>query len=243
MIETNVIIPAVMAFLAAALTLMTGFGLGTILTPVFLLFYDVKTAILTVAIVHLLNNLLKFSLFSRYLNMDILKRFGVLAITGAFIGAFLQSWMNSVVVKVLLGISLIFLGLKEASGLGEKARLPKQIDFIGGFLSGLLGGLVGNQGAIRSAYLLNYNIPKETFIATATIIASVVDITRIPVYILSGRDLLADNATLLFITITAAFAGTFAGKKLFEKVSLNVFKLYIAIGVIIIGVLLTFKAI
>src|SRR3972149_7392882 len=194
MTEIHIIIPAVTAFLAAALTLMTGFGLGTILTPVFLLFYDVKVAILIVAIVHFLNNLLKFSLFSRHLNTDILKRFGVLAITGAFTGAFLQGWMNSGAVKVLLGISLIFLGLKEASGFGEKVRLPKKIDFIGGFLSGLLGGLVGNQGAIRSAYLLNYNIPKETFIATATIIASVVDITRIPLYIFNSKDILTDNA-------------------------------------------------
>src|SRR3989338_5161669 len=68
MTEINIIIPAVTAFLAAALTLMTGFGLGTILTPVFLLFYDVKIAILIVAVVHLLNNLLKFSLFSRHIN-------------------------------------------------------------------------------------------------------------------------------------------------------------------------------
>ena len=123
MTEINIIIPAVTAFLAAALTLMTGFGLGTILTPVFLLFYDVKVAILIVAIVHFLNNLLKFSLFSRHLNTDILKRFGVLAITGAFTGAFLQGWMNSGAVKVLLGISLIFLGLKEASERLEYYRI------------------------------------------------------------------------------------------------------------------------
>lgn len=37
------------AFLAASLTLMTGFGLGTILTPVFLIFYDVKIAILIIS--------------------------------------------------------------------------------------------------------------------------------------------------------------------------------------------------
>jgi uncharacterized membrane protein YfcA len=243
MTEMNIIIPAFTAFLAAALTLMTGFGLGTILTPIFLLFYDVKIAILIVAVVHLLNNLLKFSLFSRYINTDILRRFGVLTIIGAFIGAFLQGWMNSDTVKVLLGVALIFLGLKEASGFGEKARLPKQIDYIGGFLSGLLGGLVGNQGAIRSAYLLNYNIPKETFIATATIIASTVDITRIPLYILNGREALAGNMALLLITTVSAFAGTFAGKKLFEKIPLNVFRVYIAVGIITIGALLTLKII
>ncbi len=239
----NVIIPAVVAFLSAALTLMTGFGLGTILTPVFLIFYDVKIAILIVAVVHLANNLLKFSLFSRHISLDILKRFGVLTLAGAFIGAFFQGRMDSSLVKILLGVSLVLLGVKEATGFGEKVRLPKRIDFLGGFLSGLLGGFVGNQGAIRSAYLLNYNIPKETFVATAALIASVVDITRIPVYIFSNKAVLADNVFLLFIVTASAFMGTFAGKIFLKKISLKTFKLYVAVTIIIIGTLLAFKII
>lgn len=243
MIEVSILVPAIVAFLAAALTLMTGFGLGTILTPVFLIFYDVKIAILIVAIVHLANNLLKLSLFSRHISLDILKRFGVLTLVGAFIGAFFQGEMDSSIIKILLGLSLIFLGIKEVTGFGERFRLPQKIDFIGGFLSGFLGGLVGNQGAVRSAYLLNYNISKETFVATAAIIASVVDVTRIPVYIFNNKDVLANNVILLLITTAAAFAGTFAGKKLLKKISLKAFKLYVATMVILIGVLLAIKLI
>ncbi|MCI0469458.1 MAG: sulfite exporter TauE/SafE family protein [Nitrospirae bacterium] len=239
MTEINILIPILAAFVSAALTLMTGFGLGTILTPVFLIFYDVKIAILIVAIVHLLNSLLKVSLFSKHISMDILRRFGILTLVGAFIGAFLQGKMDSSGVKILLGAALIFLGLKEATGFGEKLRLPQKIDFIGGFLSGLLGGFVGNQGAIRSAYLLNYNIPKETFVATAAIIASVVDVTRIPVYIFSNKDALSDNLFLLFIVTASAFAGTFAGKKFLKNISLKTFKIYVAATIIIIGTLLT----
>ncbi len=241
--EINILIPILAAFLSAALTLMTGFGLGTILTPVFLIFYDVKIAILIVAIVHLLNNLLKVSLFSKHISMDIFRRFGILTLVGAFMGAFLQGKMDSSVVKILLGIALIFLGLKEATGFGEKLRLPQKIDFIGGFLSGLLGGFVGNQGAIRSAYLLNYNIPKETFVATAAVIASVVDVTRIPIYIFSNRDVLTDNGLLLLITTASAFAGTFAGNRFLKKISLKTFKIYVAAMIIIIGALLTLKII
>ncbi|MBT9537175.1 MAG: sulfite exporter TauE/SafE family protein [Nitrospirae bacterium] len=243
MIEINVLIPILAAFFTAALTLMTGFGLGTILTPVFLIFYDVKIAILIVAVVHLSNNLLKLSLFSRHISLDILKRFGVLTLAGAFIGAFLQGKMDSSLVKILLGASLIFIGLKEISGFGEKLRLPKKIDFIGGFLSGLLGGFVGNQGAVRSAYLLNYNIPKETFVATAAIIASVVDVTRIPVYMFNNKDVLANNWILLLITTVSAFAGTFAGKRFLKKISVKTFKVYVAVAIVIIGALLTFRII
>jgi len=241
--EINILIPILAAFLSAALTLMTGFGLGTILTPIFLIFYDVKIAILIVAVVHLSNNLLKISLFGRHVNIDVLKRFGALTLIGAFIGAFFQGRMDSSAVKIVLGVALIFLGLKEATGFGEKMRLPQKIDFIGGFFSGLLGGFVGNQGAIRSAYLLNYNIPKETFVATAAIIASVVDVTRIPVYIYSNKNALSDNAILLLITTASAFAGTFAGKRFFKKISLKTFKIYVASTIIIIGALLTFRVI
>src|SRR4030065_2069261 len=120
MIEINILIPVVAAFLSASLTLMTGFGLGTILTPIFLIFYDVKIAILMAAVVHLLNNLLKLSLFGRHMSLDILKRFGAFTLLGAFIGAFLQGKMDSSGIKILLGVALIFLGLKEASGFGEK---------------------------------------------------------------------------------------------------------------------------
>ncbi len=84
MIEINILIPAITAFVAAVLTLMTGFGLGTILTPIFLIFYDVKIAILIVAVVHLLNNLLKLSLFGKHMSLDILKRFGAFTLLGAF---------------------------------------------------------------------------------------------------------------------------------------------------------------
>ena len=243
MTEINILIPVVAAFLSASLTLMTGFGLGTILTPVFLIFYDVKIAILIVAGVHLANNLLKLSLFRSYVSLDILKRFGALTLIGAFMGAFLQGKMDSSAVKILLGIALILLGLKEVTGLGEKLRLPQKIDFIGGFLSGLLGGFVGNQGAIRSAYLLNYNIPKEAFVATAAIIASVVDVTRIPVYMFNNKDVLADNAILLLITAISAFAGTFAGKRFLKKISVKTFKVYVAVAIVIIGALLTFRII
>jgi uncharacterized membrane protein YfcA len=239
----DILIPVLTAFIAAAITLMTGFGVGTVLTPVLLVFYDIKIAILIVAVVHLSNNLLKLSLFNKHIKWDILRRFGFLSLLGAFVGAFLQGSIDSSVVKMLLGLLLVFLGLKEIFGAGEKLRFPDKIDYIGGFFSGLIGGFVGNQGAIRSAYLLNYNISKEAFIATAAIIASVVDITRIPIYIYTNRDILSDNLLLISLVTASAFAGTFVGKKILNRVSLKSFKTYVAFAVVLIGLLLIFRVI
>ncbi len=102
---------------------------------------------------------------------------------------------------------------------------------------------MGNQGAVRSAYLLNYPISKETFIATAAIIASIVDFTRIPFYLFNNRHLLADTYLLTGITTAAALAGTFTGKTVLKKVALRHFKTYVAAAIILIGVLLTIRVI
>ncbi len=231
----------IVTFFASLLTLLTGFGLGTILTPVFALFYDVKLAVLLVAIVHFLNNVLKFLLFRKDVDLSIIKRFGIISIAGAFIGSFLQISFQSEVVKIILGVVLIILGASEFAPQNWSVRLPQKVDTIGGFLSGLLGGFVGNQGAVRSAYLLNYNISKETFIATATVIALCIDSTRIPVYLASNHDLKGQFQWKFLVVILLAFLGTMVGKKTLAKVSHTVFKKVVALFVTVMGVLFALK--
>lgn len=220
---------------AAIITLLTGFGLGTVLTPLFAIFYDVKLAVLMVAIVHLLNNLFKLYLFRAHIDFSIIRRFGFLSILGAFIGALLQFYIYSDSLKVLLGVVLLILGGAELLPSDRKIKIPQKVDFIGGFSSGLLGGLIGNQGAIRSAYLLNYQITKEAFIATATLIASVIDLTRIPVYLTTHHDQLRTEWTNIIPVVIVAYCGTLIGKKLLKRIDLSTFKKIVAGFVVLLG--------
>jgi uncharacterized membrane protein YfcA len=223
-------------FFSAILTLVTGFGLGTILTPTFAIVFEVKIAILLVAFVHFLNNLLKFVLFWKHVDLAIVRRFGVMSLIGALMGAILQVYLYSDVVKIILGIVLVGLGLSEMTTPLQKFRLPQKFDAIGGFLSGLLGGVVGNQGAIRSAYLLNYAIPKETFVATATLISLIIDVTRIPVYLLLSSETLPSVGWHWFFVVGVTFLGTLVGKRLITVLSLQSFKKVIAVFVLVVGI-------
>ena len=81
------VIISVVAFFVAILTFFSGFGLGTILTPVFMIFFPVELAIALTGIVHLFNNIFKIFLVGKNADKKVLLKFGIPAVIAAFIGA------------------------------------------------------------------------------------------------------------------------------------------------------------
>jgi len=114
---------------------------------------------------------------------------------------------------------------------------------IGGALSGFFGGLSGNQGALRSAFLLKAGLSKESFVATGVVSAVIVDAVRLAVYggvIFVGQ--LSQVQTLaLPVTVGAvcAFIGAFLGKRMLQKVTLRTVQLIVAGAMLGIGAGLT----
>lgn len=58
----DILIICIAAFFTAILTFFSGFGLGTILTPVFMIFFPVDLAIALTGVVHFFNNIFKLVL-------------------------------------------------------------------------------------------------------------------------------------------------------------------------------------
>ena len=87
------VIPIVAA-VASVLTFFSGFGLGTILTPVFAVFFPIDLAVALTAIVHLLNNLFKLSLVGKYADKHTIRKFGFPAILAAFVGAWMLTRLS-----------------------------------------------------------------------------------------------------------------------------------------------------
>lgn len=227
-----------LALFTSIVTLFTGFGVGTIMMPVMALFFDVKVAILLAAIVHIFNNLSRIVLYYRHLRWEIVRRFGVVSILGAFVGSFAQLTVDSSWLKNGVGLFLAVFALLSLRPGSINWKFPPIIDIIGGFLSGLIGGLIGNQGAIRSLYLLNYKLEKQELIVSAALIAVVIDLTRIPVYAYANYRYLTDNFLLLAFVILASIAGTLVGSRILPQVSSELFKRIILVAVLLLGILM-----
>lgn len=243
---------SIVALLASVLTFFSGFGLGTILTPAFALFFPVEIAIALTGVVHFLNNIFKLFLVGKHADKEVLIRFGIPAVLAAFAGAWLLteiSSMNSLYdytignkqfyitpVKLCIALLLIVFALMELLPTLEKMKIGKDKLPLGGVLSGFFGGLSGNQGALRSAFLVNAGLSKEAFIATGVVIACCIDITRLSVY--SSRFLGADlqnNLVLVIVATLSAFAGAFIGNKLLKKITLTLVQKIVAVLLILIA--------
>ena len=92
----EILIVSIAALLASALSLFSGFGLGTLLMPVVAIFFPVDIAIAVTALVHLANNIFKVVLLGKKANPSVLLRFGLPAMITAFLGALLLGWLAGI---------------------------------------------------------------------------------------------------------------------------------------------------
>jgi uncharacterized membrane protein YfcA len=238
---------SLVALTGSLLTFFSGFGLGTILLPVFLVFFSVQEAILMTAIVHLLNNLFKGSLMFRNIDLNILLRFGIPSIGGAWVGAFVLGLSGQYnqplisyniggktfeifILNLAVGGLMLFFTAMEILPRLAKLEFSRKWLIPGGVLSGFLGGYSGHQGALRTAFLIRTGMSKEAFLATGAAITLGVDLTRISRY-LSPEHLYAIEKQwiLLLAGVISASLGTILGNRLLKKTTLQSLKMIVAV--------------
>ncbi len=253
----EIIIISIAAFLTSVLTFFSGFGLGTILAPVFALFFPIDVAIALTGVVHFTNNIFKIGLVGKNADKSMLFKFGIPAILASFVGAWvlmqisdmgplfsyqiLDGHFDVTTVKLVISVLLILFSILEISPRLKEIHFGKDKLIFGGILSGFFGGLAGIQGAFRSAFLIKAGLSKEAYIATGVIIACMVDFTRLSVYA-SRFDTanLNDNIPLLVSATLSAIIGAVLGKKLLKKITLRSMQLVVAIMLMLISVALGF---
>lgn len=251
----DIVLICLTALVASLLTFFSGFGLGTILTPVFILFFPIEVAIALTAVVHFINNIFKFTLIGKHVEIKVLMKFGLTAIIGSAIGSIIlinisdlsplfsyQLFGNQhqvLPVNFVIGILLFFFSLVDLIPYFKKFQFGEDKLVIGGILSGFIGGISGQQGAMRSAFLIKLGLPKEKYIATGIAIACLIDITRISVY--STKILhagLNENISLIVLATGSAMIGALIGNKLLHKVTLKFIQIFVAIFLLVLSIAL-----
>ena len=251
------LIVAIAAFMVSALALYSGFGLGTLLMPVFALFFPIPVAVASTAVVHLTNNVFKVTVVGRKADWKILLSFGLPAAALAVPGAFLLVHMSNItpVSTYHIGerafnittIKLVVAGLILIFAAFELIPLFRQIEFsrrwmpLGGALSGFFGGVSGHQGALRSAVLAKADLETTAFVGTVSVCALMVDVSRLLVY---GFTFLAEDfsnisesnsVALVGVATLAAFVGTYSSSRFLKQVTMKTIRQLVGIMLVSFG--------
>ena len=215
MVDALVLVTAV---IAGGLAAVTGFGIGSLLTPVLALQVDTRLAVAAVSIPHVVGTALRFWLVEGRVDRKVLWSFGLTSAAGGLIGAALNHYAANRWLTIVFGALLLFAAVSQATGLAKRMRFHGAVAWVAGAVSGLLGGLVGNQGGIRSAALLGFHLPKQTFIATATAIGLFVDGARMPVYLATQHTEILSIWPWVVIGTVGVAAGTVLGNRVMSRI-------------------------
>jgi len=228
----------VAATLAGAIASVAGFGIGSILTPLLAIRAGTKLAVAAVSIPHLIATALRFARIGEHVDKRVFLSFGITSAAGGLLGALLHARLSSTLLSYVLGALLVFAGIMGITGLSRRMRFEGAVAWIAGTVSGAFGGLVGNQGGIRSAAMLGMQVSKESFVATATAIALVVDVARMPVYaVVQGKQVL-DIWPILLLAIIGVAIGTFVGERILRRIPEPLFRRIVSVIVLALGVAL-----
>ena len=230
------------AILAGGIAAVSGFGIGSFLTPLLILSMPADSAVAVLALPHAGATCLRLWRLRGDIDWPTFRQFGVASAVGGLAGALLQARLASPVLTVLLGVLLV------VAGSAELLRRPLPVPngptwrLGGGFLSGFFGGLVGNQGGIRSAALLGFHLSPRAIVATATASALLVDAARVPVYLVTqGPVILAERALGLVILVGVTI-GTFLGVPILSRIPATQYRRILGALLCALGALLLFLA-
>ncbi|QCK14133.1 sulfite exporter TauE/SafE family protein [Mangrovivirga cuniculi] len=226
------IIFLILAFIAEVIGTIGGFGSSVFFVPIGNFYFDFYTVLGLTAVFHLSSNLSKIALFRKGLNRQLLIYLGIPSVLFVIIGGVLSDKLDTTILKILLAVFLISLSTLFLVKKELKIEPTKKSSIAGGAISGFTAGLVGTGGAIRGITMNAFNLKKDVFIATSTMIDLMIDSTRTIVYYNNGYIKKEIWIYIPFLFVIG-FAGTHLGKYLLKFIPQERFKV-ISLGLILL---------
>ena len=218
-----------------AIASISGFGIGSLLTPLLSIRLGTRLAVAAVAGPHLLGTAIRLWWLRKYVDRRVLVSFGLLSAVGGLCGALAHSAIDSPLLRLVFGGMLVFAGVMGLTGLAQRMRFGRRTAWLAGFVSGALGGLAGTQGGIRAAALMGIQLSKNSFVAVSTATGLIVDLARGPVYIATQWQDLKQAWPLIALAAVGVVTGTLLGERLLRQIPETLFRRIVSSLILALG--------
>jgi len=223
------------AFLAATVAGITGFGGAAILLPALVLAYGTRDAIPILTVAQLVGNGSRVWFHRRAIDFPVVGWFALGGVPAAILGGILFAKAPLAILTRALGAFLILLVVWR-----HWHRRPLRMPLRGfawlGAGASFLSALMGSVGPLMAPFFLAYGLTKSAYIGTEALTTVIMHVTKLVVYrqtsVLSGHSFVAGLAFG-----PAMILGSYIGKKVVDRLPERVFVSIIEVTLVAAGIL------
>jgi len=207
---------AVVAFIAALLAAVTGFGGAAVLLPMLVLVFGVREAIPILTVAQLIGNGSRVWFNRHELDWRVVGWFALGGVPMALAGGFLFAQAPLAALTRVLGAFLILIVVLRHLPKLSAFRMPLRGFAVVGAASSFLSALLGSVGPLMAPFFLAYGLVKGAYIGTEALSTVVMHVTKLIAYRESA--ILPLHAIFSGLALGPIMvAGSFAGKRVVDR--------------------------
>lgn len=227
------LLPVVASFVAAAISGAAGFGGALLLLPLLVATVGAEQAVPLLTVAQLIGNFARAGFGFKQIRWKPVLIFLAAAIPAAALGALSFVNLQKSLANRLIGAAIIIFVLLKITGI-LKFKPGNGLLLVGGAIVGYLSGLVGSAGPIGAAIFLTLGLPPVAYIASEATTALVMHAVKTVIY-QNFIQLDQHFWVLAGLMGLAMIAGTWAAKRVIEKLSPDRFQKFVTVLLIAIG--------
>ncbi|HEX5179573.1 MAG TPA: sulfite exporter TauE/SafE family protein [Gemmatimonadaceae bacterium] len=227
---------AAVAFVAATLAAVTGFGGAAVLLPVLIAVFGTREAIPILTVAQLIGNGSRVWFNRRLVDWRVVGWFAIGAVPFAFAGGLLFARAPLQPLTRLLGAFLILVVVWRRLHPGPPRRPPIRSFAAIGAGASFLSALLGSVGPIMAPFFLAFGLVKGAYIGTEAMSTVVMHVVKLGAY--GQGALLTPTATIAGVALgPIMILGSWVGKRVVDVLPERVFVLLIEITLVAAGLL------
>jgi uncharacterized membrane protein YfcA len=227
---------AIVAFIAALLAAITGFGGAAVLLPMLVAVFGVREAIPILTVAQLIGNASRVWFNRHELDLPVVAWFALGGVPMALLGGFLFAHAPLAALTRVLGAFLILIVVLRHMPKLPAFKPPLKSFALIGAVSSFLSALLGSVGPLIAPFFLAYGLVKGAYIGTEALSTVVMHLAKLIAYRESA--VLPLHAILRGLALgPIMIAGSFAGKRVVDRLPERVFVLIIDVTLLAAGVL------